>query len=90
MIAGFNSIEGGDFYFNDKRINDIAPYRIDKIRVIVVLVDGVIHLAALRAEILAVRLRVLRALPVKPAARTGVFLLVIRSVAEDHFLIDGG
>lgn len=23
MIAGFNSIEGGDFYFNDKRINDI-------------------------------------------------------------------
>lgn len=25
MIAGFNSIEGGDFYFNDKRINDIEP-----------------------------------------------------------------
>lgn len=25
MIAGFNSIEGGDFYFNDKRINDIPP-----------------------------------------------------------------
>ena len=25
MIAGFNSIEGGDFYFNDKRINDIDP-----------------------------------------------------------------
>lgn len=23
MIAGFNTIEGGDFYFNDKRINDI-------------------------------------------------------------------
>lgn len=23
MIAGFNSIEGGDFYFNDKRINDM-------------------------------------------------------------------
>ena len=25
MIAGFNSIEGGDFYFGDKRINDIDP-----------------------------------------------------------------
>ena len=25
MIAGFNSIEGGNFYFNDTRINDIAP-----------------------------------------------------------------
>lgn len=25
MIAGFNAIEGGDFYFNDKRINDMAP-----------------------------------------------------------------
>ena len=23
MIAGFNTIEGGDFYFNDRRINDI-------------------------------------------------------------------
>lgn len=25
MIAGFNSIEGGDFYFNEKRINDLDP-----------------------------------------------------------------
>jgi len=25
MIAGFNSIEDGDFYFNDKRINDLSP-----------------------------------------------------------------
>jgi iron(III) transport system ATP-binding protein len=25
MIAGFNSIEGGDFSFNDKRINDMDP-----------------------------------------------------------------
>jgi iron(III) transport system ATP-binding protein len=25
MIAGFNSIEGGDFFFNDKRINMIDP-----------------------------------------------------------------
>ncbi len=25
MIAGFNSIEGGDFYFNKDRINDIDP-----------------------------------------------------------------
>lgn len=25
MIAGFNSIEGGDFYFNDIRINDMDP-----------------------------------------------------------------
>lgn len=25
MIAGFNTIEGGDFYFNDLRINDIDP-----------------------------------------------------------------
>lgn len=25
MIAGFNSIEGGDFYFNDKRVNDMEP-----------------------------------------------------------------
>lgn len=25
MIAGFNSIEGGDFYFNETRINDIEP-----------------------------------------------------------------
>ena len=25
MIAGFNSIEGGDFYFNDHRINDLDP-----------------------------------------------------------------
>ena len=23
MIAGFNTIEGGDFYFNDKRVNDM-------------------------------------------------------------------
>ena len=27
MIAGFNSIEGGDFYFNDKRIKKQAIYR---------------------------------------------------------------
>lgn len=25
MIAGFNSIEGGDFYFGDKRVNDMDP-----------------------------------------------------------------
>lgn len=25
MIAGFNSIEGGDFYFDDTRINDLDP-----------------------------------------------------------------
>ena len=25
MIAGFNSIEHGDFYFNEKRINDLDP-----------------------------------------------------------------
>ncbi len=25
MIAGFNSIEGGDFFFNDRRINDLDP-----------------------------------------------------------------
>ena len=25
MIAGFNSIEGGDFYFGEKRINDLNP-----------------------------------------------------------------
>ena len=25
MIAGFNSIEGGDFYFNDSRINEMDP-----------------------------------------------------------------
>jgi len=25
MIAGFNSIEGGDFFFSDKRINDMDP-----------------------------------------------------------------
>ncbi|MCO5174565.1 MAG: ABC transporter ATP-binding protein [Trueperaceae bacterium] len=27
MIAGFNSIEGGDFYFNTTRINDLDPAR---------------------------------------------------------------
>ena len=27
MIAGFNSIEGGDIYFNETRINDIDPSR---------------------------------------------------------------
>ena len=27
MIAGFNTIEGGDFYFNDRRINDIPPHK---------------------------------------------------------------
>lgn len=25
MIAGFNTIEGGNFYFNDKLINDLDP-----------------------------------------------------------------
>ena len=25
MIAGFNSIENGNFYFNEKRINDLNP-----------------------------------------------------------------
>ena len=25
MIAGFNTIEGGNFFFNDKRINDMDP-----------------------------------------------------------------
>ena len=25
MIAGFNSIEKGNFYFNEKRINDLDP-----------------------------------------------------------------
>lgn len=27
MIAGFNSIEGGDFFFNDVRINDMDPVK---------------------------------------------------------------
>ncbi|MBQ8073675.1 MAG: ABC transporter ATP-binding protein [Clostridia bacterium] len=27
MIAGFNSIEGGSVYFNDKRVNDLDPSR---------------------------------------------------------------
>ena len=27
MIAGFNTIEGGDFYFNDRKINDMPPYK---------------------------------------------------------------
>ncbi len=27
MIAGFNTIEGGDFYFNENRINDLDPSR---------------------------------------------------------------
>lgn len=27
MIAGFNTIEGGDFYFNDTRINNMDPAR---------------------------------------------------------------
>ena len=27
MIAGFNSIEGGDFYFSEKRINDMDPVK---------------------------------------------------------------
>lgn len=27
MIAGFNSIEGGDFYFNETRINDMDPVK---------------------------------------------------------------
>lgn len=25
MIAGFNSIEGGEFYFNEKKVNDLDP-----------------------------------------------------------------
>ena len=25
MIAGFNTIEGGDFLFNDTRVNDLNP-----------------------------------------------------------------
>ena len=25
MIAGFNTIEGGDFFFNERRINDLDP-----------------------------------------------------------------
>ena len=25
MIAGFNSIEGGDFFFGDRRVNDMDP-----------------------------------------------------------------
>lgn len=25
MIAGFNSIEGGEFYFDDKKINNMEP-----------------------------------------------------------------
>ena len=29
MIAGFNSIEGGDFYFGEKRINDVAAHKRD-------------------------------------------------------------
>ena len=29
MIAGFNSIEGGDFYFGERRINDVAAHKRD-------------------------------------------------------------
>ena len=29
MIAGFNSIEAGDFYFGEKRINDVAAHKRD-------------------------------------------------------------
>ena len=29
MIAGFNSIEGGDFFFGEKRINDVAAHKRD-------------------------------------------------------------
>ena len=29
MIAGFNSIEGGDFYFGETRINDVPAHKRD-------------------------------------------------------------
>ena len=29
MIAGFNSIEAGDFYFGEKRINDVPAHKRD-------------------------------------------------------------
>ena len=29
MIAGFNSIEGGDFYFGEKRINTVPAHKRD-------------------------------------------------------------
>jgi len=29
MIAGFNSIEGGDFFFGDNRINDVPAHKRD-------------------------------------------------------------
>ena len=29
MVAGFNSIEGGDFYFGEKRINDVPAHKRD-------------------------------------------------------------
>ena len=29
MIAGFNSIEGGDFYFGQQRINDVPAHKRD-------------------------------------------------------------
>ncbi len=29
MIAGFNSIEGGDFFFGEKKINDVAAHKRD-------------------------------------------------------------
>ena len=29
MIAGFNSIEGGDFYFGENRINDVPAHKRD-------------------------------------------------------------
>ena len=29
MVAGFNTVEGGDFYFNDKRINNIDASKRD-------------------------------------------------------------
>ena len=29
MIAGFNSIEGGDFYFGENRINDVPAHKLD-------------------------------------------------------------
>ena len=51
MIAGFNSIEGGDFYFGDKRINDVPAHKRDIGMVFPIMLIGCATLFALRWRI---------------------------------------
>ncbi len=81
MIAGFNSIEGGDFYFGDKRINDVPAHKRD---IGMVFQNYAIfpHLSVRENVAYGLKARKMKAADIKPKVDEALELVQISHLAE--------